>query len=820
MPEARGVWMSRDVILGGPARMEQVFYRLAGAHFNRVFVDVHYKGATIYPSTVVAAAGGPEQREEFAGRDPLLEAIDIGHRFGLEVVAWFEYGLMAHTNPTDSTDRGPLIAAHPDWLAVRRSGSSVVANENGFFHWLDPAHPEVVHFMEDLFAEVATRYPGLDGIETDRIRYPSTEFSYSDAARSRYMAETGGSDPLLIDTRHPEWAQWSRWREHQTTNLARRIYRRVKTLRPDLLVSAAVAPPYMLLAGEKLQAWNVWADSGYVDALEPMLYLPDQDLQYQLNLCRSLVPSTFALYPGIAYQGDASLRFQLTRVRESGWKGVTIWYYGAMNEQTLQTLGQDIFAQQTYPPHTELIVDDADPIRFRCSGPWQKIQSGYAGGALQLPPGAEDAHAFWEARVLREGLYEIFAYWPAVAGASREVYYGVSTGERDISCLVDQGRNSETWVFLCADTLRHGRKVTISVRGAASGRVTADAVRLLWVRELTLDDYHVPDSVRIELKFSRAVDTSSATRADSYALEPDASVLTATLISADGAAVCLQVTPLAREQSYRLRLPGVRDRAGNPCRTQELTFSFSPERSSTLVDESATTCRLYGVWSFSQEGSGFVGQGYMVAGPGKGESRAQWWTQVMLDGLYELSVNIPNCTVELARRAPYYVLHHFGQDTVYGEQRAGRGEWLTLGRRYFRAGEFASVMLLNAVDSGMVVADACRLRRVLDTPVIKQGHSGALPVPHLLPNFPNPFNNVTTVPFVVPGAGTAQVRVFNVLGQEVDTVTTWAPSPGLHRVNLTLAQAPSGLYFCRLVYVDEAGVQVCSSNARKLVLVR
>ncbi|MCR4438091.1 MAG: family 10 glycosylhydrolase [candidate division KSB1 bacterium] len=820
LPEARGVWMSRDVILGGPARMEQVFYRLARAHFNRVLVDVQYQGATIYPSEVMVAAGGPGQRAEFAGRDPLQEAIEIGHRFGLEVVAWFEYGLMAHTHPSDSTVRGPLIAAHPDWLAIRRNGSSVVANENGFFHWLDPAHPEVVSFMEDLFGEVAARYPGLDGIETDRIRCPSTEFSYSEVARSRYVAETGGTDPLLIDTKHPEWAQWVRWRERQTTTLARRIYQRVKTRRPDLLVSAAVAPPYMLLAGEKLQAWNVWADSGYVDALEPMLYLPDADLQNQLNLSLTLVPATFSLYPGIAYRDDASLLFQVSRVRESACGGMTIWYYGAMKEQTLQVLGQGVFAERVNAPHTELIIDEADPIRFRCSGSWQRVEGGYAGTALYVPAGPDQATATWQTSVLREGLYEIFARWPSIAGAAREVVYRVLTGSAEISCVVDQGQNPNDWVFLCADTLRHRQKVTISVGGAASGKVTADAVRLLRVGELVVDDCLLPDSVHIELKFSRVVDTTSATRVDSYALEPGGSVLAAEVVSGGACAVRLQVTPLAAGQAYRLRLVGVRDRAGNLCRTQQLTVSFVPDHVSLLVDDGAPTFRAYGNWGIASEGNDFVGQGYAVSGPGKGENRAQWWTQVGLDGLYELSVNIPNCPMELARRVPYYVLHHFGQDTLYIDQSAGRGGWSMLGRRYLRAGEFSSIMVVNAVDSGMVVADACLLRRVLDTSVRQETRPQVRPAPQLLPNYPNPFNGETTVCFVLPGAGTAQVRVFNVLGQEVDTVTTSVASPGLHRVNLALGQVPSGLYFCRLIYVDQMGDEFPSACTRKLLLIR
>lgn len=368
--------------------------------------------------------------------------------------------------------------------------------------------------------------------------------------------------------------------------------------------------------------------------------------------------------------------------------------------------------------------------------------------------------------------------------------------------------------------MRYGQKVTISLHGSASGKVTADAVRLLRVRDLVVDDCLVPDSVHIELKFSRTVDTTSATRVDSYALEPDGRVLAAVVVYSGAPAVRLHVTPLVVGQAYGLRLLGVRDRAGNPCRTQEVTLSFVPHRVASLVDDGAPTFRAYGDWGITNQGTGFVGGGYTVSRPGNGENRAQWWTQVGLDGLYEVSVNIPNCPMELVLRAPYYVLHHFGQDTVFVDQSAARCGWSVLGRRYLRAGEFSSIMVVNAVDSGMVVADACLLRWVLDTFVPEQSRPQPHPRPELLQNYPKPCNGETTVCFVAPGAATAQIKVLNVLGQEVDTVTTSVPSPGLHRLNLALGQAPSGLYFYRLIHVDETGARFPSACTRKLLFIR
>ena len=169
LPQARGVWLSRDILEVGPELIEETCYKLARANFNRIFVDVYYLRSTIYPSDVLEEAGGPRQMSAFWGRDPLAETIEIAHRWNLEVIAWFEYGLMSYYSGQDTSDSGPVLSAHPDWEAIDHNGLHFQQNEWGAFHWMDPAHPQVKQFMENLFAEIAARYPELDGIETDRI---------------------------------------------------------------------------------------------------------------------------------------------------------------------------------------------------------------------------------------------------------------------------------------------------------------------------------------------------------------------------------------------------------------------------------------------------------------------------------------------------------------------------------------------------------------------------------------------------------------------------------------------------------------------------
>jgi hypothetical protein len=69
---------------------------------------------------------------------------------------------------------------------------------------------------------------------------------------------------------------------------------------------------------------------------------------------------------------------------------------------------------------------------------------------------------------------------------------------------------------------------------------------------------------------------------------------------------------------------------------------------------------------------------------------------------------------------------------------------------------------------------------------------------HLLQNFPNPFNPSTQIRFVIPSAGWAILRVYNLVGQEVAMLVNGVMSVGEHSVLWDARSFPSGVYICRL----------------------
>ena len=80
-------------------------------------------------------------------------------------------------------------------------------------------------------------------------------------------------------------------------------------------------------------------------------------------------------------------------------------------------------------------------------------------------------------------------------------------------------------------------------------------------------------------------------------------------------------------------------------------------------------------------------------------------------------------------------------------------------------------------------------------------------------NYPNPFNPTTTIDFTVGATGPVQLKVYNVLGQEVATIVNESMTAGSHSVTFDASTLASGMYLYRIT----AGNFV---SVRKMVLLK
>jgi hypothetical protein len=85
------------------------------------------------------------------------------------------------------------------------------------------------------------------------------------------------------------------------------------------------------------------------------------------------------------------------------------------------------------------------------------------------------------------------------------------------------------------------------------------------------------------------------------------------------------------------------------------------------------------------------------------------------------------------------------------------------------------------------------------TVALSNNGDGDLPEQYALnQNYPNPFNPSTEIAFDLPSAGHVKLSVFNILGQEVETLVDESREAGSHIVTWDAARYSSGVYFYRI----------------------
>ncbi|MCX7833170.1 MAG: T9SS type A sorting domain-containing protein [Ignavibacteria bacterium] len=72
----------------------------------------------------------------------------------------------------------------------------------------------------------------------------------------------------------------------------------------------------------------------------------------------------------------------------------------------------------------------------------------------------------------------------------------------------------------------------------------------------------------------------------------------------------------------------------------------------------------------------------------------------------------------------------------------------------------------------------------------------------LMQNYPNPFNPSTKIKFAVPKSGVVTIKVFDILGRQVNVVMNNHLEPGYYETEFDGSDLPSGIYFYKLEALD------------------
>ncbi|MBE9126250.1 MULTISPECIES: glycoside hydrolase family 10 protein [unclassified Coleofasciculus] len=333
LTEIRGVWLTNVAsgVLFSPWGINRALYQLSQLNFNTVYPVVWNRGHTFYPSAVAESVTTRKQDALLdmmrLGGDVLAEIVEQGHRQGLRVIPWFEYGFMAPPN-------SELVQRHPNWIGeTPKLGKPAIASADILNErvqvWLNPLHPEVQQLIFDLIVEVVTQYD-VDGIQLDDHFGMPVELGYDPFTVELYQQEHGGKSPPS----YPLDSEWMRWRANKISAFMQRIFEAVKSIKPNCLVSLSPNPESFAYK-YYLQDWSTWVKRGWIDELVLQVYRNDlksfqsELVQPGVQLARRQIPVSIGITTGTRLRPVAmkQIQEQVQAVRDRGFDGVSFFYW-------------------------------------------------------------------------------------------------------------------------------------------------------------------------------------------------------------------------------------------------------------------------------------------------------------------------------------------------------------------------------------------------------------------------------------------------------------------------------------------------------------
>jgi len=108
--------------------------------------------------------------------------------------------------------------------------------------------------------------------------------------------------------------------------------------------------------------------------------------------------------------------------------------------------------------------------------------------------------------------------------------------------------------------------------------------------------------------------------------------------------------------------------------------------------------------------------------------------------------------------------------------------------------------------------------RIYDPNVVSVKDYKNLPLNfHVDQNYPNPFNPSTTISFQNSKSGIINVKIYNSLGQIVETLTNKNYSIGSHSIIWNATGFPSGIYYYAITFTSNKSV---ITTSRKMILLK
>jgi len=219
-----------------------------------------------------------------------------------------------------------------------------------------------------------------------------------------------------------------------------------------------------------------------------------------------------------------------------------------------------------------------------------------------------------------------------------------------------------------------------------------------------------------------------------------------------------------------------------------------------------------GSWKTDTTGLEFYSDNFFTAPAGSSTSAIEFTAPNLIPGIYDVYGWWPsNSSYSYSTR---FVINADGSETIIDKtQKTNGGQWNFLSEaRLNSAGNMSIQMSSNT--TGIVAADAFRI--IYKGPISSVDENITPKDFTLYQNYPNPFNAQTTIRFDLKSQSKVHLRIFNSVGELVETLVDQELGSGTHEVIFdtnTKNHLASGIYYYNLL-TDK------SSQTKGMILIK
>jgi uncharacterized lipoprotein YddW (UPF0748 family) len=241
------------------------------ARISLLFVQIYRANKAWFPSKLADQTPYEYCLKEI-NEDPLALLIKQAHSAGIQVHAWLNL-LSLSVNP----DAEIIKKFGKEILTKNREKKKIIEDykiDDQYF--LEPGDTRVRRELVNIVEEIVLRYPELDGIQFDYIRYPDKHpfYGHTKMNIARFKEATGSK----TDAENNKL--WKDWKRRQVTELLELLAAKARQLKPAIQVSTTGCVPYSRAFYEAFQDWPSWIETGLVDFVTLMTY-PSQFEEFE-----------------------------------------------------------------------------------------------------------------------------------------------------------------------------------------------------------------------------------------------------------------------------------------------------------------------------------------------------------------------------------------------------------------------------------------------------------------------------------------------------------------------------------------------------------